>query len=98
MSDPGEDKVLLVLEGTAKENFALATDGDTNDSARDPLALEVDRYCSCPSARTASVDCTSSCPGPVPPFVFYRLNAAKNYSGILIPALGLGRELDVQIR
>lgn len=87
MSDPGEPTVLKVLQGSAKQNFA-----------NDPLELSVERYCACGEDRSASTDCTNLCPGPAAPFVYYRMDAAKDYSGVLLPKLDLRRQLEVQTR
>lgn len=87
MSDPGEPTVLKVLQGSAKQNFA-----------NDPLQLSVNRYCACGEDRAVATDCTNLCPGPTAPFVYYRMDAAKNYSGVLLPQLDLRRQLEVQTR
>ena len=87
MSDPGESTVMKVLQGSAKQNFA-----------NDPLQLAVNRYCACGEDRSVATDCTSLCPGPTAPFVYYRMDATKSYGGVLLPSLDLHRQLEVQTR
>ena len=95
MADPGEERVLSALRTTAHRNFALEGD-DTR--ARDPVTLDVSRYCACPDDRNVAVSCSDMCAETVPPFIFYRMSAAKTYDGIFISAFSVGRDMDVQIR
>jgi pilus assembly protein CpaE len=100
MTDPGEDRVLSALKSAASKNFAVGSSSDDvdRDVVSDPVTVEVARYCSCPSNRSASVSCSDPCSETTPPFVFYRMSAAKSYDGIFIPAFSLGSDLNVQIR
>ena len=98
MADPGEEKVLSALRSTATKNFVLENGDKQNSSPGDPVSLDVARYCSCPDARSTPVSCSDSCAETVPPFVFYRMSAAKTYDGIFVPAFSVGRQMDVQIR
>jgi pilus assembly protein CpaE len=106
MADPGQDEVLATLETTASKNFPPAdADGQTlldmlsgSDSVTLPVTLNVSRYCSCPEDRSLSVSCTNLCSETVPPFVFYRVSAAKTFDGVFLPEFSLGREMEVEIR
>jgi pilus assembly protein CpaE len=99
MADPGEDKVLSALQLTASRNFTLEADVNNNIStAGDPVSLNVTRYCSCPDDRSLPVSCSSVCSATTPPFVFYRMSAAKTYNGVFLPAFSMDNELQVEIR
>ena len=100
MGDIGAEEVAVVLEATATNNFAIA--GETNAAGNGlgsgPLTIDVDRYCSCPDDRSASVSCTAPCPGTTPPFVFYKMSASTSYDGMIIPSLSFRQTVEVQVR
>jgi pilus assembly protein CpaE len=100
MADPGEDQVLSTLRTTASNNFTLASETDNTDVSivNDPLDLNVTRYCACPDNRSVGVSCSAMCSETVPPFVFYRMTAAKDFNGVLLPTFAVGREMEVQTR
>ena len=95
MTDPGEEQVMSALRTAASQNFSLQ--GDTQ-TASNPVSLEVARYCSCPDSRSTATSCSDPCFGTTPPFVFYRMSAAKTYDSILIPALRMSSAMNVQLR
>lgn len=100
MADPGETTVQNLLEQTARANFsnvsgeALPTD---ITATSDALHLRAKRFCSCPDSRLTEIACTATCTGK-PPMAFYRMTAAKRYSGILLPAREFRSALQVQAR
>jgi hypothetical protein len=100
MADPGEDDVLSTLKATASKNFTIASEASDSQTSivNDPVSLEVARYCSCPENRSVGVSCSEMCSETVPPFIFYRMSAAKSFDGVLLPTFGLTQEMDVQIR
>ena len=100
MEDPGEDETQAILEDTAARNFqvAAAESDDTFSMGGDPLALSVDRVCACPDSPETFVACSTVCPGTVPTFIYYRMSAAKDYSGILLRGLPLNASAQVQVR
>ena len=100
MVDPGEDPVRDVLDETADKNFVLASEGegDTYSSGAAPISVAVDRFCACPAATRTEVDCSTSCAGTVPTFIYYAISASKDYDGIFLPRIDLGASLHVQVR
>lgn len=97
MADPGEDGVMSALRNSASQNFAI--DGDSRaQTIPDPVSLEVARYCSCPDNRGVPTSCSDPCSGSTPPFVFYRMTAAKTYDGVIIPSLRMSSDINVQLR
>ncbi|MGQ7791080.1 TadE family protein [Faunimonas sp. B44] len=101
MTDPGPAAVRRIVEETAGRNFTVAsgtTDGTTFLAGQSPLAVEVERFCACPSSPDAAVGCGTACAGGQPTYVFYRLTGEKPYEGMLIPDLGLSAAVQVQTR
>jgi pilus assembly protein CpaE len=100
MADPGELVVQNLLEQTARANFsnvsALPLPTEITASS-DALHLRAKRFCSCPESRQTEILCTTTCAGR-PPLAFYRMTAAKRYSGILLPQREFKSALQVQAR
>jgi hypothetical protein len=64
-----------------------------------PLDVSAERFCSCPDgAEGETVDCTSICPGPAAPYVFYKLTAQRTYDGILLHSVALESAARIQVR
>jgi pilus assembly protein CpaE len=89
MLDPGVAQVLKVLNTTSAKNFPAG--------ANAPV-FQVVRDCACPQAKDTVVACSTTCTGPTPTYVYYRLSGAKTYEGMLIPHYGLGARIRVQVR
>ena len=103
MSDLGASKVREVVETVAEDHFTLAgSDGDEGDfeiSGTTPLSVQVERFCACPEAKAAKVNCSAPiCEGPSKPYVYYRLSADKAYDAVLLPKLPLDSAVQVQVR
>ena len=91
MRDAGESYVLATLQATANESYTVADTGGP-----DTLALQVNRYCICPSTGAADPTCTSTCPEA--PTRFYNLSASKSYQGIFLPEIAFAPSVLVQVR
>ena len=66
-------------------------------SAEDEFDFEVDRYCACRVDLDAVVDpCT--CADGSQPAIFYKLEAARDYPGMVLPSIALGAETKVRVR
>ena len=98
MEDPGEDKVQSVLVSTASRNFTVEGEDGNTISAGDPMALNVSRVCACPEAPEVAAVCSTVCPGPSPTLIFYKMSAAKVFSGVLVRRLPLEARAQVQVR
>jgi pilus assembly protein CpaE len=100
MEDPGAAKVESVLMSTASENFTIArASSDTISVGDDPIKLVVERVCACPdSPEVSEPDCSKVCTGTVPTFIFYKISAAKKFSGVLMRGLPLQADAHVQVR
>lgn len=96
MADPGTASVLDVMRRTAETNFTLA--GDALDTAESTLDLSVTRYGACPGNLGYAVDPSTVCAGSTPTYIYYRMEAAKTYSGWLAPDIAFDRASLVQIR
>lgn len=88
MSDPGAAAVRAVVEASAEDDFAPGAE----------FTLTVERYCACPVDTSAAVVCTNLCGDGSAPGVFYRLEADRDYPGMVLPAIGLEAEAKVRIR
>lgn len=88
MSDPGAAAVRAVVEASAEDDFAPGAE----------FTLTVERYCACPVDTGVAVVCTSPCADGSAPGIFYRLEGAREYPGMILPAMGLEAEAKVQIR
>jgi pilus assembly protein CpaE len=100
MSDPGQTTVQNVLEQTAAANFSkVAGQRMPTDitSSSDTLYIQAERFCSCPESKLTKIDCSQTCGGK-PPLAFYQMSAAKQYSGILLPANVFRSTLQVEVR
>lgn len=73
-----------------REALQAGTDGS--------VTLDVARVCGCPENAGTAVDCSTTCAGPAPTAVYYRLMAQKTFSGIFLPGIPLSRSLQVQVR
>ncbi len=93
-----EDTVLAVMAATAAQNMTVNIGDDDNQGAYGALSLTVNQYCACPDATEVEVACTTICPGDVPTYVYYQLDGAKTYSGMLIPNISFAPTMRVQIR
>jgi Flp pilus assembly pilin Flp len=100
MEDPGVVKVERVLESTAKRNFQTESANPTDNSfvIGNTLDLSAERFCACPEAPDIAVACATTCAGTVPTFIFYRLQASKQFAGVLLRNLPLGASTQVQVR
>ena len=99
MRDPGAEEVQTVLETTADRNFAVASsDADNTFVMGEPISLSVERFCACPDAVDTAVACSTICPGETPTFIYYRMSAEKDFSGILARNIPLGSSAQVQVR
>lgn len=95
MNDPGEPRVLELMEKTAESNFTL-DDGSGTEST--PLALSVTRFCACPDNVGLAVTCSTICSGSKPTFIYYRMAGEMSYSGWIMPVFGFAPAVQVQIR
>lgn len=96
MKDPGAARVLQVTQDTAANNFPLDESGaGTGDT---PLSLSAIRFCTCPEDTGFAVACSTVCAQSKPTFIYYRLAGAKTYAGWIMPAFGVDRTVQVQIR
>jgi pilus assembly protein CpaE len=95
MADQGQDQILKIVQNTASRNFTLSNQTTINATA---LAVAVDRFCACPDSPTAAVACTTTCTGLTPTFVYYRVSAAKIYTGMIMPAITMSPSVLVQVR
>lgn len=99
MDDPGEEKVELVLNRTAAQNFDFEQPaGTTIDMNVHPITLAADRFCACPDEADTAVSCSTICTGTVPTYIFYKMSAAKNFAGVLVRGLPLEASAQVQVR
>ena len=98
MEDPGEDQVESVLVSTASRNFTVAEEDGTTISTGDPMTLNVSRVCACPEAPDVAAVCSTVCPGPTPTLIYYKMSAAKEFSGVLMRGLPLEARAQVQVR
>lgn len=96
MADPGTASVLDVMETTAETNFTLT--GDALNTAESTLDLSVVRYGACPGNLGYAVDPATVCSGSTPTYIYYRMEAAKTYTGWLAPDIAFDRAALVQIR
>jgi pilus assembly protein CpaE len=87
MADPGQAQVLGVVQNTASKNFAA-----------NALTVDVQRFCACPADTSATVDCSTTCTGAVPPFIYYRMSGTTIYPGMILPAMTLPSSIQVQVR
>jgi pilus assembly protein CpaE len=99
MADPGESTVQKVLEQAADQNFGTVVDlayaGSMSvDSAG--VYVGASRFCACPESRAVAIACTATCSGKAP-LAFYRLEARKTYSGILLSGIEMDTALQVQV-
>ncbi|HUF57609.1 MAG TPA: TadE/TadG family type IV pilus assembly protein [Thermohalobaculum sp.] len=88
MSDPGAAAVRTVVEASAEDDFAPGVE----------FTLTVERYCACPADTGVAVVCTNPCADGGAPGIFYRLEGAREYPGMVLPAMALEAEAKVQIR
>ena len=93
-------KVERILESTAKRNFQTAS-VDPNDPSYkigETIELSAERFCACPEAPETAVQCSKVCAGTEPTYIFYRLEASKDFAGVLLRNLPLGVSSQVQVR
>ena len=95
MTDPGVTTVQQVVNSVAARNFTLASPGS---STSEMLTTNVRRYCACPSAPAASVDCLTSCSGSSPTYVYYSLSGTYGVVGMIMPTVMLNPSILVQVR
>lgn len=88
MSDPGANAVRAVVEASAEADFAPGAE----------FTLTVDRYCACPIDTSLAVVCTNICGDGSAAGIFYRLEADREYPGMVLPAMSLEAEAKVRIR
>jgi pilus assembly protein CpaE len=95
MTDPGVASVRQVVQSVASRNFTLASPGTPTPEA---LATDIKRYCACPEAPAASVDCLTTCPGSSAANVYYSLSGALDVAGMIMPTIALNPSILVQVR
>lgn len=95
MADQGTDAVLKIVQNTASRNFKIA---DQPAPSADALTVSVARFCACQGSTGVEVACSTTCPGPSPTFIYYRLSGAKIYDGMIMPDMTLNPTVQVQIR
>ena len=88
MNDPGAAQVRSVIQASAEADFAPGVE----------FTLTVERYCACPVDTSVAVVCTNACADGSAPGIFYRMQGARSYSGLMLPAFDLEAETKVQIR
>ncbi len=98
MEDPGEADVRSVLMSTAAKNFTVASGAGNTISVGDPIDLSVSRVCACPENPDVAASCSKVCTGPVPTLIFYKMSAAKKFSGVLMHGFPLRAQAQVQVR
>ena len=98
MEDPGEASVKSVLMSTASQNFVVAGASPDTINVGDPISLTVSRVCACPESPEVAESCSKVCTGTVPTFIFYKMSAAKDFSGVLMRGLPLQADAQVQVR
>ncbi len=105
MVDPGEEDVRDILQSTASKNFSNVADGGgsgtsgtTISTGSDALTLTVGRYCTCPESIGTEVTCSTTCEGTVPTYIYYKLEAAKQFDGMIIPTIPIDTDIEVQVR
>ena len=98
MADPGESTVKKVVEQAAGQNFSPVSDISSSPTAGTAgVEIAASRFCACPQARAVAVACTANCSGQSP-LAFYRLQARKTYSGVLVSGIPMSVALQVQVR
>lgn len=95
MADPGQAQVLSVVQNTASKNFTLSTQTTASANA---LTLDVQRFCACPENTRTAVNCSTTCTGSAPTFIYYLMSGTSIYSGMIMPALTLHPSVQVQVR
>lgn len=95
MSDQGASNVLTVVQSTASKNFTLSAQSAPSTTS---LSVSVNRFCACPNATTVAVDCLTTCPGPTPTFIYYRLEGTKVHGTMILPPITLSPTVQVQVR
>lgn len=88
MSDPGASAVRAVVEASAADSFAPG----------EAFALTVERYCACPADTGVAVVCTNTCGDGSQAAIFYRLEAQREYPGMILPPMQLEAEARVRVR
>lgn len=97
MSDPGEERVLQVLQSTLSQS---ATPSHLSFNT-------VKRYCACPEDADVdpaiAPDCTTvTCANSAPSYVYYRMEASKPYQAMslpeILPDFQLSSSVQVQVR
>jgi len=91
MSDPGAEAARQIASEAAAANFSAA-------SGADSLTISARRFCACPDNLSVEVACTTSCANGRHTYIYYRLDASKNYVGFLLPTFSLRSSAQVQIR
>ena len=90
------------MAATAEGEFVVASESATDttiSTGTNALTLSARRYCACPeSPATELASCSSTCSNSAPPSIFIRLEAAKSFSGIILPSMSLASRNDVQVR
>lgn len=98
MEDPGVADVKAVLKSTASRNFTVADDLPNTIEVGNPMDLAVSRVCACPDQPDVAESCSKVCAGEVPTVIYYKMSAAKKFSGVLMRDLPLQADAQVQVR
>lgn len=98
LQDPGEAAVTAAMQTTGAPNFPI--DDGVTVPAPGALAVSTNKFCACPDAPGTAVACMTICPGTVPTYSYYRMNAQAIYTGSFMPGLSLefDRSIQVQLR
>jgi pilus assembly protein CpaE len=100
IENASEEKIEDVMRGAEPERTS-GTPEDEPDLVieSNPLEVSANRFCVCPGAEPGeTVDCTAICPGPLAPYVYYKLDAHKMYNGILLRSVELNSAARIQVR
>ena len=96
LADPGEETVSKVFDAS-KPVYEEVQSGGGQGGTSTEFAIQVNRYCSCPSSSTQA-SCHSPCSDEQIPYLFYDLTGTSIYSGIFLEDLQLQRTIKVQLR
>ncbi|MEM7190116.1 MAG: TadE/TadG family type IV pilus assembly protein [Pseudomonadota bacterium] len=87
-----EASVLSILSATAGDNFTVV---ESATPGVNELGVQVSSYCICASDTSVQVACNTTCTGGTSPNQFYRLEAVKDFTGVMLPDFTLSGSIDV---
>ena len=88
-----EDMVLAAANGSLGNQ-----PGDVVSGQNELNVNVAPRTCACPDAPQTAVSCTTLCTDNIPPSIYYRFDAEKDYAGIFIKNVTLRSSISVQVR